>query len=127
MELVFAVILLALLEYMVLTALVGRARMRYGIQAPATTGHPEFERTYRVHQNTLECLIVFVPAVSIFGLYVSGMWAALLGVLFVAARAIYAVAYLQAPEKRRLGAGLTLLVNVVLVIGGLIGLAIGAF
>ncbi len=127
MALVFVVILLALLEYMVLTALVGRARMRYGIQAPATTGHPEFERAYRVHQNTLECLIVFVPAVWIFGLYVSAAWGAVLGVLFVAARAIYAVGYLRSPDRRRLGAGLTLLANAVLVVGGLIGLGVTAF
>lgn len=87
MEPVFIVILLALLEYLVFGALVGRARARFGIRAPAMTGHPEFERTHRVHQNTLENLIVFVPAVWIFGLYVSYLWATLLGVLFVIARA----------------------------------------
>jgi glutathione S-transferase len=124
MEPVFIVILLALLEYIVFTGLVGRARMLYGIKAPATTGHPDFERTNRVHQNTLESLIVFVPAVWIFGLYVSYLWAAVLGVLFVVARAVYAVGYMRAAEKRSIGAGITALVNAVLVVGGLIGLGL---
>ena len=51
MEPVYIVILVALLEYTVFTALVGRARGRYGIKAPATVGNPDFERVYRVQQN----------------------------------------------------------------------------
>lgn len=122
MELVFATILLALLEYSVMAALVGRARGQYGIQAPATTGHPAFERVNRVHINTLENLIVFVPGVWIFGLYVSELWAAVLGAVFVLARAIYAVGYYRAAERRGPGAGITGIVNLVLIVGGLIGL-----
>jgi uncharacterized MAPEG superfamily protein len=124
MELVFVVILLALLEYSVFGALVGRARGRYGVTAPATAGHPLFERAYRVHQNTLEALMVFVPSVWIFGLYVSATWGAALGLLFVIARAIYALGYFRDPAKRRPGAGLTFLVNGVLLVWGLIALAL---
>jgi glutathione S-transferase len=123
-ELVFVVILLALLEYMVMAGMVGRARIRYGIRAPAITGHPDFERVFRVHQNTLENLIVFIPAVWIFGLYVSAAWAAGLGALFLLARIVYAAAYVRAAEKRGPGAGLTAIVEAALVIGGLIGVAI---
>jgi glutathione S-transferase len=122
MELVFVTILLALLEYSVMAAMVGRARGQYGIKAPATTGNPDFERVNRVHINTLENLIVFVPAVWIFGLYVSELWATVLGAVFVVARAIYAVGYLRAAEKRGPGAGITGLVNLVLIFGGLFGL-----
>ena len=124
MEAVYIVVALALLEYMVFAALVGRARGKFGIRAPATTGHPEFERTYRVHQNTLESLVVFVPAAVLFGLYVSPLWAAVLGVAFIVARAMYAAAYIQAAEKRGPGAGLTGLVNGVLVIGAIVGLVL---
>ena len=122
MEFVFITILLALLEYSIMAALVGRARGRYGIRAPATTGHPDFERVNRVHLNTLENLIVFVPAVWIFAQYVSETWAAVLGGLFVVARVLYAVGYYRAAEKRGPGAGITGLVNLVLVVGGLVGL-----
>ena len=121
MELVFAVILLALIEYIVFTGLVGRARGKYKVPAPAMTGHPDFERANRVHQNTLESLIVFIPALWIFGLYLSPRWGAALGVLFIVARAIYAIGYLRAAEKRGPGAGLTGLVNIALVVGALVG------
>jgi glutathione S-transferase len=121
MELVYLSILLALVEYMVMGALVGRARAKHGVHAPATTGHPEFERANRVHLNTLESLIIFIPAVLVFASYVSAVWGAILGFAFVAARAVYAVGYLQAPEKRGAGAGLTGIVLMVLVAGALIG------
>jgi glutathione S-transferase len=121
MELVLLVILVALVEYLVFAGLVGRARARYGVRAPATTGNSNFERVYRVHQNTLEALVVFVPAVWIFGRYVNGFWAVALGVVFIVARAIYAVSYIRDPEKRGLGAGLTGIVNLVLVVGALVG------
>ena len=123
MELVYGTILLALLEYIVMAALVGRARAKHGIRAPAMTGHPEFERANRVHVNTLESLIVFVPAVWIFATYMSALYAAILGGAFVLGRAAYAIGYLQAAEKRGIGAGITGLVNVALVVGGLIGVA----
>jgi glutathione S-transferase len=123
MELVYATILLALLEYIVMAGLVGRARAKTGISAPAMTGHPDFERANRVHVNTLENLIIFVPAVWIFATYSSALYAAILGALFVVARALYAVGYLRAAEKRAVGAGITGIVNIVLVVGGLIGIA----
>jgi uncharacterized membrane protein YecN with MAPEG domain len=121
MELVYLSILLALVEYMVMGALVGRARAKHGVHAPATTGHPEFERANRVHLNTLESLIIFIPAVLVFASYVSALWGAILGFAFVAARAVYAVGYLQAPEKRGAGAGITGIVLMVLVAGALFG------
>jgi hypothetical protein len=122
-EWVFIAILIALLEYLVFGALVGRARARFGIQAPATVGHPDFERVYRVHQNTLENLVVFVPAIWIFGLYVSPLLAAGFGALFVIARAIYAVGYIKAAEKRGMGAGLTGLIVGIVVLWGLVAVA----
>jgi uncharacterized MAPEG superfamily protein len=121
MELVFLVIIAALVVYIVMTGLVGRARSKYNVKAPAMTGHPDFERANRVHQNTLESLIVFIPAVWIFGLYVSPLWGAGLGALFVVARVIYAVGYLRAADKRGVGAGLTAVANMVLVVGALVG------
>jgi glutathione S-transferase len=121
MEPVLLVILVALIEYLVFAALVGRARARCGVRAPATTGNPDFERVYRVHQNTLEALVVFIPAVWIFGRYLNGHWAVGLGVAFIMARVIYAVGYTRDAEKRVVGAGLTGILNIVLVLGALVG------
>ncbi len=91
------VTLLALLEYSILGMMVGRARAKYGVEAPATTGNPDFERYFRVHVNTLESLIVFIPAVWIFSLTVNYHFGVALGLLFVIARIIYASGYLKAP------------------------------
>ena len=121
MEPVVIVILVALAEYMVFSGLVGRARAKYRIAAPAITGHDVFERTFRVHQNSLENLIVFVPAVWVFGAYVSPLWAAGIGVVYIVARAMYARGYIAAAEKRGVGSGITGVALMVLVIGGLVG------
>jgi glutathione S-transferase len=121
MNWVAGVVLVSLIEYFVLGALVGRARGKFSIAAPAVSGHPLFERYFRVHQNSLEQLIVFIPSVWLFGLYVSPLWAALVGAIFLLARIIYAVAYIGGPEKRGLGAGPTFLTEIILVVGALYG------
>jgi uncharacterized membrane protein YecN with MAPEG domain len=115
-------IVLALLEYLVFAMLVGRARMKYAIAAPAVTGNSTFERYFRVQQNTLEQLIVFVPAALLFARYASPIWAAVFGATYLLGRIIYAAGYIQAPEKRGPGAGLTFLSNIALVVGALWGL-----
>jgi glutathione S-transferase len=112
---------LALLEYMAISILVGRARGKYGIKAPATSGHPVFDRTFRVHQNTLEQLVVFVPSLWLFGTYVNAVWGALIGLVFIVGRVIYVQGYIADPEKRGPGFGLGFLANIVLLVGGLIG------
>jgi len=121
MEILAIVTLLALLEYVVIFVLVGRARARYGIKAPATTGNEIFERYFRVQQNTLEQLVIFLPALWIFGWSLSYAVAAALGLVFIAGRAVYLRGYVAAPEKRSLGFLLTSLANLALLLGGLVG------
>jgi len=121
MPLVAIVILVALVEYMILGGLVGRARGKYGLKAPATSGNEMFERHFRVHYNTLEQLGVFVPAIWLFAMYVSSNWAAGLGVVFIIGRALYAIGYVRDPGKREVGALLTLVANAPLVLGALYG------
>ena len=120
------VTLLALLEYSILGVMVGRARQKYGVEAPATTGNPDFERYFRVHANTLESLIVFIPAVWIFSMSVSYQFGVELGLLFVIARIIYAAGYLRAAAKRAPGTIATAAINAILVLGSLISIAIKA-
>jgi uncharacterized membrane protein YecN with MAPEG domain len=99
--------LAALLFYVVASINVGRARGRFKIDAPAVTGHPDFERIYRVQMNTLEQLVAFLPALWLFAFYVSPTWAATLGTAWIAGRVIYAVGYYRAAEKRGWGFGIT--------------------
>ena len=120
------VTLLALLEYSILGVMVGRARQRYGVEAPATTGNPEFERYFRVHENTLEALIVFIPSLWIFSMAVNYHLGVALGVLFIIARIIYAIGYINAPAKREAGAIATGIINIILVLGSVIWITIQA-
>ena len=127
MELTAIVIALALLEYGVITILCGSARGRYGVVAPATIGDPTFERYFRVQQNSVEQLIIFVPAMLLFGHYVSVPVGAGLGLVFILGRALFARGYYQDPPKRAVGFGLSLLSNGALLLGGGIGAVVAYF
>ena len=121
MELVAIVTGLAIVEYFVFVVLCGQARGRYDVAAPSTTGDPTFERFYRVQMNTVEQLVVFLPALWLFAVYVSEPVAAGLGLVFILGRGLYARGYLSDPGRRGPGFGLTLLANGTLLIGGLVG------
>jgi glutathione S-transferase len=121
MHLLAIVTALSLLEFMAFAMLVGWARGKYGVAAPATTGHPVFERYYRVQMNTLELLVVFIPALWLFGFYVSESWAAGLGGVFIVGRLLYLLGYVKDPKRRELGFGLSFLPVVILLLGGLYG------
>lgn len=99
----------------------GRARGKHNIVAPATTGHPEFERKLRIQQNMLEQLVVFLPSLWIFCLTVQPLIGAALGLIFVIGRVIYSVAYAADPAKRSLGFALGILPTLILMIGALAG------
>ena len=113
---------LALLLYVVVFATAGRARSRYGIKAPAVTGAPEFERAFRVQQNTLEQLVWFIPALWLFALYTSPLWAGIIGLVWIAGRAYYAVSYYRDPETRGPGFLIGFASAAVLLVGALIGI-----
>lgn len=97
---VAAVTLLAILLYAATILLVGWARWRYGIKAPATMGHPDFDRAYRVQVNTLEQMPIFLPSLWLAAFYFSDQIAAIIGLAFIAFRIFYAVLYLRAAESR---------------------------
>ena len=115
------VVALALIEYSVFLFLCGQARGRLDVPAPSTTGNTEYERYFRVQMNTIEHLVLFVPGMFLFGTYVSTQWAMILGGIFILGRALYARAYLTDPGTRGPGFLLTLVSDMALVWGGLIG------
>jgi len=112
---------LVLLMYLALGALVGRARGMHNVPAPAMTGHPAFERIMRVHQNTAEQLIMFLPSVWMFAYFVSDMWAAVLGLVFMAGRLLYAQGYFAEASRRGPGFAISALATLTLLVGGVVG------
>lgn len=115
------VTLLAVLQFMGFGMLVGRARMRYRVEAPATTGHPAFERYFRVQMNTLETLIMFIPALWVAALHWSAPAMAAIGAVYLIGRQVYLASYVRDPSARSAGYGLSILPTIVLAIAGLVG------
>lgn len=112
---------LVLLFYFYTAFTVGRGRAKYKIDAPAMTGHPEFERAVRVQANTLEWLVIFLPAMWLFAAYVNPGLAGLIGLVWIAGRWIYMQAYLKEPSSRSMGFAVQALATAVALFGGLIG------
>jgi len=121
MEYLVLVTGLVLLQYVAFGIAVGNARARYDVKAPAVTGNEIFERYFRVQQNTLELIVVLLPALWMFAEYVSANWAALLGLVYFAGRIVYFRSYVANPASRSAGFGLSILPVLVLVIGAMLG------
>jgi glutathione S-transferase len=109
---------LSLLVYLWQGQRVGAARGRLGVEAPAVTGNPEFERIYRVQANTLEGLIVYLPSLWLFAIYTGGDWiASALGVIWIVGRVLYTTSYSKEAASRSMGFGIQILATLVLLLG----------
>ena len=117
--LVAATTLLSLLTYFWLALRVARARSRYGVAAPAVTGNEDFERVFRAHQNTLEWLPLYLPALWLFAFYWNDNIAAILGVVWIFGRIAYGMGYAKAARARSLGFMIQALAVAVLLFGAL--------
>ena len=115
------VLLLALVEFVVFGYLVGSARAKYGVKAPATSGHEMFDRYFRVHYNTLELLILFVPALWIAAIYWNPAWIAGIGAVYLVGRVIYLRGYVVEPKQRAIGFALSIVPILVLLLAALFG------
>ncbi len=121
MELVAMVTALILVQYMVFGFLVGQARGKAGIKAPAIAGDPVFERNFRAHQNSMEQLVATLPALWLFATYVRADVAAALGIVYLVGRTLYFRTYVTDPASRGPGFGIGFLATSVLILGGLVG------
>jgi glutathione S-transferase len=115
------VTIIMLVQFMYFSIEVGKMRQKHGVKAPAMSGHEEFERANRVQQNTLEQLIVVVPAMWMFGQYFNPLYAAGIGAIYVIARFMYRAAYMGKPSSRAIGFTTGFLAMTVLLLGALVG------
>tara|TARA_B100001248_G_scaffold57208_2_gene38174 strand:+ start:2688 stop:3083 length:396 start_codon:yes stop_codon:yes gene_type:complete len=97
---------IALLVYYFTLLRAGMARGKFDIKAPSHDGPEEYVRHVRVHHNTLEHLILFLPGLWLFSFAVDPIWATIIGILWPIGRIRYALSYYKDAEKR--GPGLYL-------------------
>jgi hypothetical protein len=121
MNLINAIAMATVLQYLFFGTLVGQARGKYGVKAPAVTGHEQFERVYRVQMNTLELLVAFLPALYAAGWYWPSRYVGIAGAVFILGRFIYWRAYVGDPARRGLGFLLSIAPIFVLALAGLVG------
>lgn len=121
------VTILAIVVYFYMGVTVGRMRVKHGIKAPAMSGHPEFDRAFRVQMNTLEHLPVLIPLLwlTVFLFPAIPMAAPALGLIWVLGRILYMDGYMRDPEKRGPGFGICALAEILLLVLALIGIAMG--
>jgi glutathione S-transferase len=110
---------LAILFYFFTSIQVSKARAAFGIKVPATSGHPDFERVFRVQMNTLEWMPIFLPSLWLFAVYISDALAAGLGVVWIAGRILYLIGYSEAAAKRGRGFGIQAGAAIILWVGAL--------
>lgn len=120
MEATVIVTFLALAQYVLFGVQVGGMRGKHGIKAPAQTGHEEFERMNRVHLNTLEQLVVFIPALWMQAYFANPLYGAIVGMVYVVGRFVYRVEYLRDPDSRGTGFTLSIVPTIVLLIWALV-------
>ena len=119
------VTMLALLEYFGFAYAVGSARGRYGVKAPATTGNENFERYFRVQQNTLELLVMVLPSLWIAASYWDPLLVAAIGAVYLVGRLLYFRGYVREPRARHIGFILSIVPASVLGLGALVGVVRG--
>jgi uncharacterized membrane protein YecN with MAPEG domain len=117
--LVAIVTLVSLLLYFTMGLRVGRARTTYGVAAPATSGHPDFDRRFRVQANTLEWLPLFLVSLWLFALYWDERVAAFFGLLWIVGRILYMTGYSKEAGARGLGFGIQAAATGLLLFGAL--------
>ena len=117
--LVAIVTLVSLLLYFYMGLQVGQGRSKFGVAAPATTGHPDFERLFRVQANTLEWLMIFLPSLWLFAAFWDKRVAAGVGLVWIVGRFLYMTGYAKAAASRGQGFGIQALATGVLLFGAL--------
>ena len=113
--------LLAIVLYIFFGTRVAAVRQETGVNLPAVTGHPLFERVYRVQMNTLEWMPNFLVPLWVCAVYFSDLGAAVLGLVWIVGRFLYYRGYREATEKRLPGFVIQAFACLLLLIGAFAG------
>ena len=116
MDWIVVITVLATLQFVWFGIQVGSMRAKHEVKAPAMSGPPAFERMFRIHYNTMEQLVVFLPALWLYAHMVNPIWGAGIGAVYLVGRFIYRAAYLKDPSGRSLGFALSSLPAMVMLV-----------
>jgi len=116
MDWIVVITVLATLQFVWFGIQVGSMRAKHEVKAPAMSGPPDFERMFRIHYNTMEQLVVFLPALWLYAHMVNPIWGAGIGAVYLVGRFIYRAAYLKDPSGRSLGFALSSLPAMVMLV-----------
>jgi len=117
------VTILSVLLYFYISTRVSVARRKFSVKLPATSGHPDFERVFRVHMNTLEWMPIYLPLLWLAAVYLNDLAAAAVGIVWIIGRAMYLAGYTEAVAKRSRGFFIQATACIVLLIGAVAGIA----
>lgn len=121
------VTILSLFIYMWMAVQIGKARGIHNVPAPRSDGPDDFLRVLRVHANTMEGLLLFLPALWLFALTIGDLWAGIVGIIYPIGRIVYAKGYYAAADQRSTGFTIGLISTAILLLGSLGGLVFAAF
>ena len=111
---------LSLVYFYIVIAHTGRLRVRHNIAEPASSGHPAFETATRLQQKTAHQLIVFLPGLWLYAMYVSSLWAGIIGFLWIITRMYFACRYIDEPKSYPVSDWISRAVLVWFLIGSLV-------
>ena len=117
------VTILSVLLYLYIGTRVSAARRKFGVKAPAVSGHPDFERVFRVQMNTLEWMPIYLSLLWLTAIYLNDIAAAAAGIVWIVGRAMYSAGYAAAAEKRSSGFLVQAIACLLLLIGAVAGVA----
>ena len=115
------VTVLTLFVYFWMATQIGKARREHGIQAPEDRGPDAFNRVMRAYENTIEMMVLFLPALWLFSVTISDFWAGIIGIFFPIGRVLFALGYYQESGKRTRGFMIGFIATMILLIGATLG------
>ncbi|XP_068884707.1 leukotriene C4 synthase-like isoform X2 [Aphelocoma coerulescens] len=99
-DLLAMVTVLGVLEQAYFAVQVIYARRKYKISPPETTGHPDFERTFRAQANCSEYFPIFISLLWVAGIFFHQGVTAVCGLLYLYTRLKYFQGYTVAAQGR---------------------------
>ena len=118
--------LAALLMYLWTALNAAKARVTYKVPAPQADGPIEFLSAQRVQANTVEQMVMFLPALWMCAAFLGDLWAAAGGALWIVGRVIYALSYYKDPGKRTVGFVISFSATMLLMVGTVVALIMQA-